>query len=146
MNIRHFLNKSMPKYENSEAYKIALNNIEKCNNMIDLGCGSNPHPKASVAVDKYIEPVHRKFGANKRIDVNEIERKGIKFIEADFECLPFKDKEFDFAYSHHVVEHLDNPSKALNEMMRISRGGNYLSRHYGRIYFWSYLSQMDSNQ
>lgn len=92
--------------------------IDAVQNMIDLGCCSSPHWKATVAVDKYIEPVHRKYGSNKRIDVSEIESRGIRFVEADFEELPF-----DVAYSHHVVEHLDNPAKVCAEMQRIAAGG-----------------------
>ena len=111
------------KYTYSTEYETAMNNIEKSDNMVDLGCGNTPHPKAKVAVDKYIEPIHRKFGSNKKIEVSSIEKRGISFVEADFENLPFADNEFDFAYSHHVVEHLDNPIKGMQEMMRIARGG-----------------------
>ena len=111
------------QYTLSNDYQIALERINTSNYMVDLGCGTSPHPKAKVAVDKYIEPLHRKFGSNKRIDIAEIEKRGIKFVEADFENLPFKDNEFDFAYSHHVVEHLDNPVYGLKEMMRVSQGG-----------------------
>ena len=115
--------RSRHKYAYSPEYALALQNIERAQNMIDLGCGSMPHPKSKVAVDKYIEPIHRKFGSNEKIDVVSIEKNGIKFVEADFENLPFADKEFDFAYSHHVVEHLDNPIRGMQEMMRVARGG-----------------------
>lgn len=111
--------------------------------MIDLGCGSSPHRKATVAVDKYIEPIHRKYGANQKIDVAKIEEQGIKFVEADFEDLPFEDKSFDVAYSHHVVEHLDNPAKACKEMQRVAKGGgDYVSINLCRVYFWTQISQM----
>lgn len=91
--------------------------------MVDLGCGTSPHPKASVAVDKYIEPLQRKYGQNESIDILSLKKQGINFIEADFENLPFENKQFDVAYSHHVVEHLDDPCKGLNEMMRIASSG-----------------------
>lgn len=110
-------------YSMGVEYKIAQKMINESKNMVDLGCGSNPHPKASVAVDKYIEPIHRHFGNNKNINIAEIEKKGIQFVQADFEDLPFHDKQFDVAYSHHVIEHLDDPSKACVEMQRIARGG-----------------------
>ena len=116
-------------YKRSEQIELSPEFTEAClminnsENMIDLGCGSHPHEKAKVAVDKYIEPIHRKFGANQIIDVEAIESMGIKFFEADFEHLPFSDKEFDVAYSHHVVEHLDSPEKACKEMQRVAKGG-----------------------
>lgn len=110
-------------WEQSPEFIAAQEMINSSTNMIDLGCGNSPHPKATVAVDKYIEPLHRKYGSNQKIDVVKIEEQGIKFIEADFEDLPFEDKSFDVAYSHHVVEHLDNPAKACKEMQRIAGGG-----------------------
>ena len=55
--------------------------------MVDLGCGSSPHRKAIVAVDKYIEPLHRKFGGNEKIDVSKIQSQGTKFVKADLKNL-----------------------------------------------------------
>lgn len=111
------------QHELSPEFKAANELIYGSNNMVDLGCGTSPHPKASVAVDKYIEPIHRKYGSNQKINIESFAARGIKFVEADFENLPFNDKEFDVAYSHHVVEHLDNPIKGLKEMQRIAQSG-----------------------
>lgn len=112
-----------PQYEMSPEFKLAMERMESSESVIDLGCGTSPCQWATAAVDKYIEPIHREFGANKAIDVSKFEKAGIKFYEADLESLPFANKQFDFAYSHHVVEHLDNPSAALNEMQRIAKKG-----------------------
>lgn len=128
------------EYELSEDFLLVQELINNSKNMVDLGCGTSPHYKAKVAVDKFIEPMHRKYGANKKIDVSSIENKEIKFIQADIENLPFADKTFDLAYSHHVVEHLDNPEKAMKEMMRIAKAGviicpGILAEHiFGRYY------------
>lgn len=108
----------------SPEYIKAQKIINESINMIDLGCGSSPHPKSKVAVDKYIEPIHRKYGSNKKIDIAKIEKNGkTKFVQANFEKLPFENKSFDVAYSHHVIEHLDDPSKACDEMQRIAEKG-----------------------
>lgn len=115
--------KGLKIYEVSEEYIRAQQLIDKSENMIDLGCGTLPHPKAKVAVDKYIEPLHRKYGQNESINTALMENREIKFVKADFENLPFEDKEFDVAYSHHVIEHLDDPRNGLNEMMRIATAG-----------------------
>ena len=37
--------------------------------------------------------------------------------------MPFKDKEFDYARCHHVIEHTEDPAKACSELVRIARGG-----------------------
>ena len=50
--------------------------------------------------------------------------RGITFINARIDRpLPFRDREFDFAYSHHAFEHVDDPATACKEMMRIARSG-----------------------
>lgn len=120
---RYLLYLNKKAYQLGPEYRKAATLIQESKMMVDLGCGSNPHPHAKVAVDKYIEPIHRKFGNNQNIDIAEMEKNGIKFVQADFENLPFTDNQFDFAYSHHVIEHLDDPSKACLEMQRIARGG-----------------------
>lgn len=144
VNLEWFLAINQLKLENeyqiSPEYAKAIRLINDSVNIVDLGCGTNPLPQAKVAVDKYIEPIHRVYGGGKLIEVEEIERRGIKFIQADFETLPFGDKEFDLAYSHHVVEHIEHPERALKEMQRIAKKGIimcpsiFAENMFGRIY------------
>src|SRR5690606_1509140 len=49
--------------------------------------------------------------------------KGQKFIQADGESLPFEDNEFDYVICNHVLEHVDNPEKFLNELARVAKKG-----------------------
>ncbi|OGP14058.1 MAG: hypothetical protein A2054_03010 [Deltaproteobacteria bacterium GWA2_55_10] len=44
--------------------------------------------------------------------------KGPRFICADFHELPFADSSFDCATAIEVLEHLDNPERAMNELRR----------------------------
>jgi SAM-dependent methyltransferase len=39
------------------------------------------------------------------------------------ENMPFKDKEFDYARCHHVIEHTNDPGLACSELIRIAEGG-----------------------
>jgi SAM-dependent methyltransferase len=91
--------------------------------IIDLGCGANPHPRAYVGVDAFLEPAHRRLGQGPRLDAKLFRQKGVHFVQADITYLPFRDKWFDFAYAHHVFEHLPDPKKACAEMMRIAKAG-----------------------
>lgn len=92
--------------------------------VVDLGCGNDPIKEASVCVDRYIEPKERSFGAGPTIDLKKMQERGVTFVNAKIDApLPFKDKEFDFAYSHHVFEHVDDPLTACKEMMRIAHAG-----------------------
>ncbi len=45
------------------------------------------------------------------------------YPEFDMECLPFDDESFDCIASDQVIEHLENPIKAINESYRILKKG-----------------------
>jgi SAM-dependent methyltransferase len=97
--------------------------LSSAERIVDLGCGNHPHPRASVAVDAFLEPLQRAMGQDSRIDEPSIRRKGMDFVVADILQLPFPDKQFDFAYSHHVFEHLPDPKSACAEICRIAHAG-----------------------
>jgi len=48
---------------------------------------------------------------------------GKPVTECSVESMPFADKEFDFVYCSHVLEHVESPEKACNELMRVSKSG-----------------------
>lgn len=107
----------------SAGWALLERRISAAKKVVDLGCGANPHPKATVAVDAYVDPLHRGLGSGPTIDLAEMKRRNVTFINSDIMKLPFADKEFDFAYSHHVFEHLPDPKAACLEMSRIASAG-----------------------
>src|SRR4030043_2172370 len=75
---------------------------------LDLGSGNHPFPLATHLVDLFVE--------------NDFHRGGVKLVQdsrplfvANIESLPFRDKEFDFVYCSHVLEHVADPRKACKE-------------------------------
>jgi SAM-dependent methyltransferase len=50
-------------------------------------------------------------------------------VLADGQALPFRDEVFDFCYCYHMLEHVHNPSKCVNEMNRLlqSNGGLFIA-------------------
>lgn len=74
--------------------------------LLDLGGGNRPHPDASVVVDSY-----------------NIPKDNFKRVKWDLNKFPypFKDNSFDIVYMSHVLEHLKDPVKVLEEMHRIAR-------------------------
>ena len=50
----------------------------------------------------------------------------VKFCFADAHCLPFKAASFDAVKLDSVLEHLDNPEKAIMECRRVLKAGGYL--------------------
>jgi len=111
------------EWEFSREWQILQEKLNTSKRIIDLGCGANPHPRASIGVDAFLEPVHRALGHGPKIETTHFHSKGVQFIQAELENLPFADKKFDFAYSHHAFEHLPNPQKACAEMIRIAQAG-----------------------
>ena len=98
--------------------------LKHAQNIIDLGCGNNPVTGAKVGVDFHLDPKERLTGLGPRIDTQKFKDRGIDFVHTRIDGpLPFKDKQFDFAYSHHVFEHLDDPGLACREMIRIASSG-----------------------
>jgi ubiquinone/menaquinone biosynthesis C-methylase UbiE len=97
--------------------------MAKAERILDLGCGTSPHPRAGFAIDRHVGPEQRLHGEGSRIRAEVFEAQGTKLALATLESLPFPDQAFDFAYSHHVFEHLEHPERACAEMSRVARAG-----------------------
>lgn len=75
------------------------------NNVLEIGPGSVKFPLANTFV-----------GYNEKVP-NYVS------VDIDEEKLPFSDKEFDFIYSRHVLEDIQNPNFALKEIIRCCKSG-----------------------
>jgi len=88
-----------------------INNILEKNpqwKILDVGCGFRAHPKASIIAD--VQDMYEFYKDRKFIKINE-------------KKLPFKDKEFDFVISSHVIEHVEDFEFFIKELERISSKG-----------------------
>jgi len=82
--------------------------------VLDIGGGDGPFPRADVICEKFVS--------------DNSERTNPIFAEqplvvGDIENLPFADKSFDFVYCSHILEHVQNPESAVNEIVRIGKRG-----------------------
>ena len=77
-------------------------------NILDIGCNFDAVPYAQTVAD---EINFSKFYEDK------------KFVLIDNKKLPFKDKEFDFVYASHVIEHVEDVLTFIKELQRISKQG-----------------------
>jgi predicted SAM-dependent methyltransferase len=81
---------------------------------LDVGCGVVG--SGDVNCDLYVND------AGHRLTGNVINTRYVKnFVCCDAQYLPFKDEAFDWVYSSHVIEHVDNPFAMLREMVRVAR-------------------------
>ncbi len=77
--------------------------IKPTDKVLDIGSGPFPSPRADVHADFY--PLHE----------------GV--VQCDVMAMPFADKEFDFSYCAHTLEHVIDPIKACKELIRVSKRG-----------------------
>lgn len=91
-------------------------NIKKGDKVLDVGCGGYPFPLANIYADLYTgKTIHRTEKLQKVA--------GKDVIVCDVEKMPFKDKEIDYVYCSHVLEHVNDPAKACDEIMRVGKRG-----------------------
>ena len=76
--------------------------------ILDIGCGYNANKFANVICD--VQNLSDKY-------------KDKLFIQLNEKKLPFKDKEFDFVISSHVMEHVEDLEFFIKELERISSKG-----------------------
>ena len=82
---------------------------------LDVGCGDKP--TGNVNCDLYVN--HSPHLGDPRKIINP--KLTQNFVRCDAHKLPFKSSSFDLVYSSHLVEHLKHPTKALFEMLRVSK-------------------------
>ena len=108
---------SKDRYEIYQArfYNFAINHGTK---VLDVGSGNVPFLLATHLADLTLdEDKHGRAGcAFKYLN-------GKTVYECDIENMPFSDKEFDFVYCSHVLEHVKDPGKACRELVRVGSRG-----------------------
>ena len=99
---------------------ISLTKPLKAESILDAGCGEG------FTMDKIL-----KSGLGKEIEGIEYSRDAIeygkklfpdlKFVQGTVYELPYKNSSFDLIVCTEVLEHLEDPTKALKEILRVSR-------------------------
>ena len=115
--------------------------IEKCmdilmckkKKVLDIGCGPGATTKcileksgcaSVIGIDREI-----RFIENAKKEYGDLEN--ISFTVSDVEHIPFEDNSVDICFSRYVFQHLRNPRKALEEMIRVTKSGGTIG-----IYDW----------
>ncbi len=107
-----------------------LGHLHRGMRVLDVGCGPGTitlglaevvAPGDAVGVDLQVQLVERARALARERGVANV-----RFERADAYELPFADGSFDAALEHHVVMHLADPVRGLEEVRRILRPGGVL--------------------
>lgn len=83
--------------------------------VLDVGSGGQPFPPATHLLDRYPgTTTHR---------AQELVKDYRPLTVGAIEALPFANESFDFVYCSHVLEHVENPARACEELMRVGKRG-----------------------
>lgn len=82
---------------------------------LNVGCGDD-YIFGDVNIDLYPIDIERKFTTRShQLNLKRIEN----FIQADAHYLPFRNGVFEEVQAYHILPHLDDPIKAIKEMLRV---------------------------
>lgn len=91
-------------------------NIKPEDKVLDIGCGARPFVLATHLADMSLHDNSARFDLPVPVGNRP-------FFECSVEEMPFQDHFFDFVYCTHVLEHVKNPAKACEEIMRVGKRG-----------------------
>lgn len=91
--------------------------IQPHDSVLEIGGGHNPFLRADVVVDIDFHSGEHRDGHAMRLDPNKI------YVQGDVTALPFRDKSFDWVICIHVLEHVSDPARACDELMRVAKKG-----------------------
>ncbi len=99
--------------------------------VLEVGSGDNPHPRADVLVDRFLQDDAER-GGNIVIDR--------PIVVADAHDLPFRAGVFAYSICSHILEHMDDPQQFANELARVGAAG-YIgcpTEIAERLFHWSF--------
>lgn len=85
--------------------------------VLEIGPGHNPFSGVTHLLERDVSE-GRERGGNALIVPTSA-----KLIVGEATYLPFAKGAFDFVYASHVLEHVEDPGQACQEIMRVGRGG-----------------------
>lgn len=102
--------------EHKERYEFACSLLEDLK-VLDVASGSGYGSKMLSKKNKVIGLEFSKEAVEYSID--NYGNKNCIFIQGDAQNMPFKDNNFDAVVSFETIEHLENPSKFISEVLRV---------------------------
>jgi SAM-dependent methyltransferase len=103
-------------FEDADRVVAALG-IAPGDQVLEVGGASNTFERADVVCDLTFGATGQRNGSPGTFT------KGVRYVEAPVESLPFADREFDFVVCRQVLEHVADPARAAAELSRVAARG-----------------------
>lgn len=94
--------------------------------VLEVGCGGGAFCRAIADKRDDLEVWGGDISEKAIKNAKSISKPAINYVLSDAEELPFKDGQFEAVLMFDLLEHLDNPQKALKEACRVLRRGGIL--------------------
>lgn len=104
--------------------------------VLDVGCGSKPYQSLFARnshISHYYGIDFHSFSINKDFPLRKPDYYFQKKYNLSHE-LPFKNSQFNNTVSFQVLEHHQNPSKLISEMVRVTKKGGYIMMSFPFIW------------
>ncbi len=114
--------------------------IKKNDKVLDVGCGQGIF-LARIVKTYEVDGVGVDISKNSIRSAKQWESSRLRFRVADATKLPFPDKSFNYVLSFDLLEHIQDQSKALSEMVRVLKPGGSLLIHtinQNQDYTWNF--------
>lgn len=117
--------------ENSAAYLLNSGCIKETSHILDIGCGpgtiscdfASLAPKGKIVGIETNDVVLYKA----RAIAQSRNLTNIEFTVGDVQALDFPDASFDIVHTHQVLQHVADPIKSLQEMLRVTKPGGVVA-------------------
>ena len=114
--------------------------------VLELGCGTGSMWQGrQELIDSFSSLTLTDFSAGMLADAqkNLAGMRGIEFLQADIQSLPFADASFDFIIANMMLYHVPDKPKAIAEVRRVLRpGGVFVCATYGEEGLPSYVGRL----
>jgi ubiquinone/menaquinone biosynthesis C-methylase UbiE len=91
--------------------------FKKYKSLLDVGCGGSPE---YYGIKRYKNLTYTGIDITPEMVEYNI-NKGINCIQGSANNIPFEDSTFEVVHCRHVIEHMEDFAKPINEMIRVSK-------------------------
>ncbi len=91
-----------------------------CSSILDAGCGEGFITRQLKDVCQTANVIGLD-GAEEALDIARSNNKDIQFVQGNLYALPFEDGTFDLVVCSEVLEHLEKPKRAVEELKRVAK-------------------------